>query len=442
MRFPMQWLWPGLVATGGICAAAGLHPEAGVGDWIWAGTMRDRQECRFVREFEIPARARVESAIVRITADNSYRLFLDGQPIGQGGDWRVLIAYDITRLLPPGHHVLAVSAVNDFDIAGLLAGLRIRLGDGTTLEIPSDSSWEIAPEGVEPWQTPPPRHGPWPPARVVKSVDPDWHPQVYQAPASLPVPVSLWQRRWFQVALILGGVTGLIAGAILSAMLLLKTQAERVVRRERARIAGDLHDNLGGGLTHLVLLGETSRRAAAGEAAEKLERLGEQARELMRGMNETVWLINSQRDTVRDLASFLARQADAFFRDTAILCRLEVDADLPPAPCDLGVRRNLLLAVKEVMNNILRHSQAAHAELRIEWRREVLRIVIRDDGCGFDPAAEHAGDGLRNLRLRAQEAGGRFTVRSRRGEGSEFEFVVPVAARTRLGLLRRLRPRG
>lgn len=441
MRFLQRWLWFWLAPVGGVCVAAGLSPEAGVGDWIWAATMTDRQECHFVREFEIPAGTRVDSAVVHITADNSYRLFLDGQAIGQGGDWRVLIAYDVTQLLGPGRHVLAVSAVNDFDIAGLLAGLRIRLGDGAEIGIASDATWELAPEGMDDWQSPRPRHEAWPRARVVKTFDPASRPQVYHAPASRPLTVSLWQRRWFQVALVLGGVAGLAAGGILAGLLVLKIQAERVVRRERARIAGDLHDNLGGGLTQLVLLGEGARRATGDEAAEKLERLGGQARALMRGMNETVWLINSQRDTVRDLASFLAREAEAFFRGTPIRCRLEIEADLPPAPCDLGVRRNLLLAVKEVLNNILRHSQARQAGLCIEWRREGLRVAIRDDGRGFDPEAEHAGDGLRNLRLRAREAGGRFSVRSRPGEGSEFEFVVPVAGRSRLGMLRRLRRR-
>ena len=278
-----------------------------MGDWIWAATMTDRQECHFVREFEIPAGTRVDSAVVHITADNSYRLFLDGQAIGQGGDWRVLIAYDVTQLLGPGRHVLAVSAVNDFDIAGLLAGLRIRLGDGAEIGIASDATWELAPEGMDDWQSPRPRHEAWPRARVVKTFDPASRPQVYHAPASRPLTVSLWQRRWFQVALVLGGVAGLAAGGILAGLLVLKIQAERVVRRERARIAGDLHDNLGGGLTQLVLLGEGARRATGDEAAEKLERLGGQARALMRGMNETVWLINSQRDTVRDLASIAER---------------------------------------------------------------------------------------------------------------------------------------
>ena len=118
-----------------------LHPKAGVGSWIWDQQMADRQQVRFVRAFEIPRGAEVTSARLRMTADNSYQVFLDGQPVGAGGDWRVLIEYDLKLLLHPGEHVLAVNALNDFDVAGLLLGLRVELSDGRVI---SDTQKEQA----------------------------------------------------------------------------------------------------------------------------------------------------------------------------------------------------------------------------------------------------------------------------------------------------------
>ena len=418
-------------------ATSELHPVVGVGDWIWSATTTDRQECRFVREFEVPAGARVTSAVLRITADNSYHVFLDGAPIGQGGDWRVLIEYELARLLAPGRHVLAVHAVNDFDIAGLLAGLRIRLDDGREIGVPTDPTWRIAPADAKGWPAFPPRRlsPAGPAAPIVKTFDTNSRPQTYRAPPSLPLPVSLWEKRWFQISLIVLALAGLVAGLVLGALLLLKTQAERIVRRERARIAADLHDNLGGGLTQLIYLGEAARRGSPSGPGNDapLARLCDQARELARGMNETVWLINSSRDTVRDLAHYLVRHAETFFRDTPVRCRFAIDDDLPPAPCDLGVRRNLFLAVKEALTNVLRHSGASEVELRVEWRREVLRVVVRDDGRGFDLATARGGEGLGNFPRRIREAGGRMTLRSRVGAGTTLEFIVPLAARSRLG---------
>jgi signal transduction histidine kinase len=433
MRAFVCWLTLLSMCSSGLLAAT--LSDAGVGEWIWDETTRDRQECRFVRQFDIPAGSEVESAVLRITADNSYRLFLDGQFIGQGGDWRVLIEYDVTRLLGTGSHVLAVSAMNDFDVAGLRAGFVIELKGGTIIEIASDESWEIAPEGFEDWKTPPRKRGSWRKSTIIEHYGSPTNPQVYRAPVTEPELPTLWQKRWFQTTVIALGVAGGLAGLILSALLVLKSQAARVVRRERARIAADLHDGLGGGLTQLVLLGEAMRRepTAGGANSERLGRLCDQARALAGGMNETVWLINSQRDTVRDLASYLVRYAEAFFRDTPVRCRFEIDENLPAAPCDLGVRRNLFLAVKEALNNVLRHSGAKEVELRIQSRRGALLIAIRDDGRGFVPGAAPGGEGLRNLPLRAREAGARFVLESTPGKGTTVEFFVPLATRPRLG---------
>ena len=409
--------------------------ESGVGRWIWDETTRDRQVCRLVREFELPGDAGVESAILRITADNSYRLFLDGQFIGQGGDWRVLIEYDVTRLLGPGAHVLAVEAVNDFDVAGLLAGLRVMLTDGSPIEIATDGSWVIAPEGAEDWRTPSRRRGEWKHAVEMEHFGSSANPQIYRAPVSLPEAPSLWQKRWFQVTVIVLGAAGLAVGLALFALLILKSQAARVVRRERERIAADLHDGLGGGLTQLILLGDAARRelAADPDSAGRLDRLCDQARALAGGMNETIWLINSRRDTVRDLASYLVRYAEGFFRESTIRCRFEIADDLPDATCDLGVRRNLFLAAKEALNNALRHSGASEVRVGVEHRRGLLRIQIRDDGRGFDPAVGRAGEGLRNLTLRAREAGGRCVVESVPGTGTVVELSAPTAPRPRIG---------
>ena len=117
-------------------------------------------------------------------------------------------------------------------------------------------------------------------------------------------------------------------------------------------------------------------------------------------------------------------------------CRFDIEDDLPPLPCDLGIRRNLFLAGKEALNNILRHSQANAAELEIHRQRNELVVTIRDNGCGFDPAKEGEGNGLRNMAMRATEAGGRFKVESRPGQGSTVEFRVPFQAPARFGLAR------
>lgn len=373
----------------------------------------------------------MKSAILRITADNSYQLFLDGEYIGRGGDWRVLIEYDVSLLLGPGEHALAVDALNDFDVAGLLFGLHIVFNDGSVIDISSDKGWKIAPNDAVSWEVKTNAWEHWPAATVERPFDPGAlaGSRIYRAPISRPVKIEIWQRGWFHLTLAVAAVSSLVTGLLLASRLILKSQMERVVRRERVRIAVDLHDGLGGGLTQLLLLGEASRRQVqTSPAAESAlgRQVCDQSRELLQEMNEAVWLINSQRDTIRDFALYVAKYAETFFRTSAIRCRLEIEDGIRHSPCDLGIRRNLFLAVKEALNNTLRHSQATVAEVAIHRQRQELVVMIRDDGCGFDPATESGGNGLRNMRLRAKEAGGHLTVKSCPGGGCTFEFRVSL----------------
>ncbi len=416
----------------------GVFREPEVGGWIWTDETADRQECRLVRAFEIPDGAKVDSALMRVTADNYYEIFLDGQLIGRGGDWRVLTEYNVKSLLDPGRHGLAVRVLNDFDYAGLVFGFRIVLGDGRVIEIVSDESWKIAPSEGDAWKKPSREWEKWPEATIVRPFRPVHPPLVYQAMPSEPVVLSIWERRWFQVTVLVIVGASLAAGVVLGSRLFLQSQMETLVRRERSRIAIDLHDDLGGGLTQLVLLGESSRRDLPEDSStgQALARLCDQSRGLVRRMNETVWLINSERDNLRDFASYVVKYAESFFQTSPVRSRFDIEGDLPPLPFDLGIRRNLFLAVKEACNNIVRHSGASRATISVHRQRQELVISVRDNGRGFDPQAKVTGNGLRNMRQRVTEVGGRFKLSQRPEGGTLVEFRIPLQAQARLRLAR------
>lgn len=417
---------------------SGHETEGGGAErWIWGETVSDRQVCRFSKAFVVPEDALVEGATLRVTADNSYQLFLDGREIGQGADWRVLIEYDVSLLLTPGRHVVSVKAVNDFDRAGMLLDLHIRLSDGREIGVVSDRGWKVAPESDALWFKRNPDSQEWPLATEIGSLwgegDSRVVPLIYKAPVSEPVVIEFWQTGGFQLALAVLTACSLLGGGYLGLRLFIKSAGERVVRRERARIAADLHDDLGGGLTQLVLLGEVTRRDTAPDspAGEAMGRVSVEARNLLRAMNEAVWLINSQRDTLRDFASYVAKSVERYFEAGPVRCRFEIQPELPEIPFDLGLRRNLLLAVKEAMHNILRHSGADEAVLEIGIQRQELVIVIRDNGKGFDVVDAGDGNGLSNMKNRVAESGGRFLIGSGPG-GTVLEFRVPVRGIARM----------
>jgi signal transduction histidine kinase len=149
-------------------------------------------------------------------------------------------------------------------------------------------------------------------------------------------------------------------------------------------------------------------------------------------MNQVIWAINSERDTVRDFASYVCKYAETFLRPTAIRCRFDLEEEMPDFPCDLEVRRNVFLAVKEALHNAVRHSGAGELVLRIHSRKGGIVVMIEDNGKGFDPAREEqVGNGLSNMRKRAREAGAICQITSRPGAGCCVVLTVPMVRLTK-----------
>jgi signal transduction histidine kinase len=410
-----------------------LDPTNGLGSWIWATNTYNKQSCRLWKSFEIPAQATVQRALLRVTADNGYRLMFDGRQVGQGSDWRSLSEYDLTWLLFPGLHVLAIEGFNDQEKAGVIVGLRVEMADGKVIELGSDETWFLVPETERGWERRTQPLARWGRAMVVGAMGahPWWSKptSIDPVPALRPVVLQFWQTVWFQIALLSGCGTVVLICLRLMAKLALQSRAQQLLQLERARIARDIHDDLGAGLTQLVLLGEVTKSGlpAASETREQIDQLCERARDLSRTMDEIVWAVNSRRDTLRDFATYVCKYAQAFLRSTPIRCRLDVEPELATSAFDLPIRRNLLLAVKEALHNAAKHSEATELFLRIHRCGDGLLVVVEDNGKGFDLArASQERNGLTNMAQRMSEVGGTFRLSGQPGTGCRVEFNLPV----------------
>ncbi len=424
----------GLLEMGTTPAAS----ELGLGDWIWTTNVTDRQACHLWRAFDIPPNAQVVHAELRMTADNSYTVFLDGREIGRGADANSLAEYDLTWLLSPGHHVLAVEAFNDSLDAGVILGLRVKLASGRLIEVFSDPSWRVVTGNDRNWRTTKQADDSWPPAQVVGYAGKMWwsHPnKIIQVPPLQPFDIHFWQEGWVLAGLLLACLTVAVLWVRQGVRLALQARAHRLLERERARIASDIHDDLGSGLTQLTLLGELVLRATPheGETRTRLNELCAKARLLLRSMDEIVWAVNPRRDTVKDFAAFISEHAQEFLNSTAIRCRQEVAAELPALPLDLPQRRNLMLAVKEAIRNAARHSGAKEINLKVRVEENVLQVVVEDNGRGFAPADTRAGgNGMVNMKQRLADIGGSFTLKTAPGKGCCLTFLLPLPAREKI----------
>jgi signal transduction histidine kinase len=256
-------------------------------------------------------------------------------------------------------------------------------------------------------------------------------------------------RRALGAASVLGGALGL---AIIWATLLrrkvevrttqLKKEIEgrhqverqRLMELERTRVAQDLHDELGAGLTEMSLLGSLAKRpdVPAEEKEHYLDQLTKSARSLVTGLDEIVWAINPHYDSVGSIATYFSFYAEEFLNLANITCRLQVAGSLPTIQLDSKIRHAVFLAFKEALNNVVRHAGASEVTLKISMVEQQLAISVSDNGCGFDCASANPGsDGLSGMQERLQKLGGVCDVTSQPGRGTTVELRLNVATAAR-----------
>jgi signal transduction histidine kinase/ligand-binding sensor domain-containing protein len=253
---------------------------------------------------------------------------------------------------------------------------------------------------------------------------------------------QFWQTWWFHTLTVLASVALVVSIVLFITRRRMRLKLERIERqqaleRERTRIAKDIHDHLGANLTRISLLSQSAHGELENpaQAAAQLERIYNTSRELTRSMDEIVWAVNPQHDTLDSLASYLGNFAQEYLVSLDIRCRLDVPLHLPHWPITAEMRHNVFLAFKEALHNVIKHSGAREVSIFLVTDDHGFTLSVRDNGKGFDPATiappTGRGNGLKNMRQRLEKMGGRFEIHSTPGAGTEIKFVVtlPIAAR-------------
>ncbi|HWY30129.1 MAG TPA: ATP-binding protein [Candidatus Acidoferrum sp.] len=194
-------------------------------------------------------------------------------------------------------------------------------------------------------------------------------------------------------------------------------------------MARDIHDDLGMRMTQLVLQGEVAQSELLPESRlhSQLSQMCDDARGTLRTMDEILWAINPRRDNLREFITYVCRYTQTFLKDTKIQCTLDVEPEVSATAFNLPLRRNLLLAVKEALNNAAKHSHATELTLRIHGQGHGLLVVVEDNGRGFDPAlAKPHRNGLTNMTHRMNELGGNCQITSQPGNGCHVELFMPL----------------
>lgn len=254
----------------------------------------------------------------------------------------------------------------------------------------------------------------------------------------LRVVPHVWERRWVQLlatVLLVSLVGGSFARWRRRRMQLKieRLEMEHRVEAERRRIARDLHDEVGSRLTRLAQLGElaTSEGQSPDGIKAQVSAITSRIRELINAMSEVVWTVNPRNDSLPKVVAFLSDYTETFVGPTGIRYRLELDPEFPPLPVLAESRHHLLLAVKEALNNAVRHAAPTIIRLEIHVREGWLEVAVADDGRGFDvDQARSEGRGLANLEERMKIVRGRAEIRSQAGQGTQVTLAMALAAIT------------
>jgi ligand-binding sensor domain-containing protein/signal transduction histidine kinase len=240
---------------------------------------------------------------------------------------------------------------------------------------------------------------------------------------ALRIEPHFWQTWWFR--------TVLVALPIVVVILIYRARVERLRELEnlRIRIAADLHDDVGSRLTKVAMMTELADRemdtGSPGKA--HILNISRTVRDITRAMDEIVWTINPRNDTIENLANYIFHYAQEYFQNTGVRCRLDLPTDLPDERVSTEERHNLFMAVKEALNNILKHAAASEVHIALKIVDRTMTISISDNGRGYHAMTpDPTGDGMRNMRQRLEKIGGRFEIARNAGGGTLITMRLPV----------------
>jgi len=243
-----------------------------------------------------------------------------------------------------------------------------------------------------------------------------------------------WQTWWFRLLTTLGTLSILffIIRYISQRNLkerILRLEKETAVAKERNRIAQDMHDDLGSGLTKIAILSEVVKKQMEEpeKALEQLDRISTSSRTLVDNLQDIIWMLNTKHDQLESVALYIREYATKYFEQSGISISFDYPAQIAALKVRDVQRRNLFLAIKEALNNIAKHANATSANIGLNIKQGVAEFVVTDNGNGFNQSEiRQFANGVKNMQSRMVQAGGQCNITSEKGKGTTIVFSLMV----------------
>ncbi len=198
----------------------------------------------------------------------------------------------------------------------------------------------------------------------------------------------------------------------------------------RNKISQDLHDDIGASLSSLQIYSTVAQNTFKNDptkAEEMLQKITTQSKLVMENMNDIVWSMNIGGTKTISLEAKIKDYSSELLSNCGITFKYNISKLVELNLQDITVKRNLLLIIKEALNNISKYSQATEASLNASINNKILYVNIIDNGVGFDFIQRKAGNGINNMQKRVFGLNGSFNLVSKFDSGTNISLTIPVS---------------
>jgi sugar lactone lactonase YvrE len=225
-----------------------------------------------------------------------------------------------------------------------------------------------------------------------------------------------WQRWWF-ISLV-----GLLALVLVYQLYYYRINQLKTLLQVRTKISQDLHDEVGATLSGIAMYSHlTKRQIAANQLSDvqkSLDIIQQSASEMVNKLNDIVWIVNPQHDSLVKLIKKLEEYALEMGAAKNMRVVSTISGQLAVPKLSMEARRSIYLLCKEAINNAVKYSKATQLEFSVRPFHQSVAFTIRDNGEGFDTERVKKGNGLQNMQKRAEEMGGTLVIQAEANRGT------------------------
>ncbi len=251
---------------------------------------------------------------------------------------------------------------------------------------------------------------------------------------ALLITPPFWKQGWFIFIAVVA--VGVLYGSLIRyasyRKLRKKIEAlerQKLVSDERSRISRDLHDEIGSQVTQIALFGEILQRGSghADDHKAAIRNMTETSRRIAESLDNVVWAVNPDNDTIENFIGYLEQYIYKTLDHASIGCRLDILIEFAVEKISADIRHNILMVIKELVNNIIKHSGASLVHFTIRQEGHMVVMVLSDNGKGFvaDEVRQYS-NGLKNMKKRVEYCKGTFEMYPGASGGTEAKMVLPL----------------